>query len=398
MNKFLSSRPISIVLVLALAFALVGSVAAPGGFAQAATPKHLTLWYGYNRGGAEEAVLQYLLRQYRLAHPGITITATRVPFGELFTDYEAAVAGGGGPDLYTAPNDNLGNEARAGVIAPLDVYLADKLDNYNRMAIAGMKVDGHIYGVPGIAKAVALYYTQSTVPVPPATTSDLLEMVKAGKKLLVNQNVYHNFGFWHAFGGTLMDANGRCIADQGGFAEAFQYLKDLKDAGALFETDPGVSDSLFMDGQADMLLEGPWVLGDFWSELGDTFRVSRMPSGPVVAATPITGIDGWYVNPNSPNKAAAVNLGLDIFDKAGQTAYANFAGDPPTRTDVTINDPWVKAFMNAAALGYPRPQNVEFNNYWGPFGDALNSVLDGNVAPADAVSTACAAMNAANGK
>lgn len=59
-----------------------------------------------------------------------------------------------------------------------------------------------IYAVPGIAKAVGLYYNKTAVATPPATTADLLSMVKAGKKFGLNISDYFMFGFWSGFGGT----------------------------------------------------------------------------------------------------------------------------------------------------------------------------------------------------
>ena len=58
----------------------------------------------------------------------------------------------------------------------------------------------------------------------------------------------------------------------------------------------------------------------------------------------------------------------------------------------------VQTFADAAEAGFPRPQSKEFGNYWGPFGTAINQVLDGDIDPAVAVKTATDAMNAANGK
>jgi maltose-binding protein MalE len=46
----------------------------------------------------------------------------------------------------------------------------------------------------------------------------------------------------------------------------------------------------------------------------------------------------------------------------------------------------------------PRPQRVEFNNFWAPFGDAMNQVLDKGADPTAAVAAACKTMNEANKK
>jgi arabinogalactan oligomer / maltooligosaccharide transport system substrate-binding protein len=366
--------------------------------APAAAAAEITLWHGYHTGGSEEATLTKLVDQYMKDHPTVKVNVLAIPFDQIFNKYETETAAGGGPDLYTAPNDSLGNEVRASVVAPIDDLVKGKLDGYTQAGINGVTVDGKMYAVPGIAKAVALYYNKSTIPTPPATTDDLMNLVKSGKKLVLNQNAYHNYGFFGAFGGKLMDDTGKCIADQGGFADAMQYLLDLKAAGAMFETDGGKADTTFRQGQADMIVNGPWVLGDYKKDLGDKLGVVPMPAGPKGPATPLAGIDGWYINPNSKNQQAAVDLGLYLFGKDGLTEYANVAGDPAARTDVTPSDPLVKSFADAAASGFPRPQSAEFGNFWGPFGDMVTAVIEGQATPADAVATACQKMNEASKK
>jgi len=366
--------------------------------APAAEPVEVTIWHAYHTGGSEEAALTKLVDQYQADHPNVKVTVLAIPFDQIFNKYETDTAAGGGPDMFTAPNDSLGNEVRASVVAPIDDLVQGKLDGYTQAGIDGVTVDGQMYAVPGIAKAVALYYNKDTVPTPPATTDDLMNLLKSGKKIVINQSAYHNYGFFGAFGGKLMDDTGKCVADQGGFVDALQYLKDLKAAGALFETDGGKADTEFRQGQADMIINGPWVLGDYKKDLGDKLGVAPMPAGPAGPATPLAGIDGWYVNPNSTNQQAAADLALYLFGKDGLAEYANTAGDPPARSDVEISDPLVKDFADAAAAGFPRPQSAEFGNWWGPFGDALTAVMEGKASPADAVKTACDAMNKANNK
>jgi len=366
----------------------------------AAAPVTLTIWDGYHAGGSEEATVTDLVNKYMADHPNVTVNLLEVPFDQLFTKYETDTAAGGGPDMYTAPNDNLGSEVRAGLIAPIDSLVQGKLDGYTQAGINGVTIDGQLYAVPGIAKAVGLFYNKSTIPNPPTTTDELMTLVQSGKTLgFVNNGAYYIWGFWSAFGGTLLDDSGKCIADQGtGFADALQYLADLQAAGATIDSDEGKLDTEFEQGQLDMILEGPWELGDFEKALGDNLGVVPGPNGPSGNFEPMMGIDGWYINPNSQNKAAAIDLALYIFGPDGLTEYENMAGDPAARSDVTPTDPLVKAFADIAAAGYPRPQTAEFGNYWGPFGDAMTAVFSGTATATNAVMTACQAMNTANGK
>jgi hypothetical protein len=46
--------------------------------------------------------------------------------------------------------------------------------------------------------------------------------------------LYHNFGWWAAFGGQLMDEEGTCTADETGVDQAYQFLVELQNAGATF--------------------------------------------------------------------------------------------------------------------------------------------------------------------
>lgn len=358
----------------------------------------LTLWHSYHTGGSEEKAITQLIDSYKKVNPNVTVNALAIPFDQIFGKWETEVAAGGGPDMFTVPNDNLGKEVRAKLLTPLDDLLKGKLDQVSKAGVAGMTVEGKIYGVPGIIKAVGLYYNKTTVPTPPKTSDELLKAVKDGKKLVIYLGgaAYFNFGWYAAFGGKLADEKGKCIADQAGVADALQYLLDLKAAGARFEPDNAKGATLFRQGQVDMIIDGPWMLGDYKKDLGDKLGVVPIPAGPKGAAAPLSGVDGWHINPNSKNKQAAVELALYLFGAEGLKVYADVAGDPPVRTDVATADPLVKAFSDIAAAGFPRPQDAWFDNYWGPFGDMFTAVMEGKAKPADGVAKACADMNKAN--
>ncbi len=387
---------LALLVVAGMLLSACGTAATPTA-APEAKKVTLSLWHSYHTGGSEEQAITQIVEAYKVANPNVTVDMQNIPFDQIFNKWKTdAASGGAAADMFTAPNDDLGNWVRAGLVLPLDDLLAGKLDKVSTAGVNGVKVDGKIYAVPGIIKAVALYYNKDKVPTPPKTTDELLQMVKDGKVLVLNQNAYHNFGFFGAFGGKLMDDTGKCIADQAGFTEAMQYLVDLKAAGAKFETDGGKADTMFRQGQADMIVNGPWVLGDYKKDLGDKLGVAPIPAGKA-PASPLAGIDGFYINPNSKNAKEAVDLALYIFSAEGLKIYADVAGDPPVM-DITLADPLVKAFADAAATGFPRPQSAEFGNYWGPFGDMVTKVLEGKASPADGVKEACAAMNTANKK
>jgi arabinogalactan oligomer/maltooligosaccharide transport system substrate-binding protein len=301
--------------------------------------------------------------------------------------------------MFTMPNDDLGNWIRGGLVAPVDEFVSGNLDGFSQLAIDGVTYEDQMYAVPGITKAVGLFYNKSLVETAPTTTDELLAQVEEGKVLVMRPWDYFNYGiFTGSFGGTLTDDTGKCVADQAGFTEAFDYLKGLKDAGALFEPDEGKANSMFTDGTAAFITTGPWMTGAFSEKLGDNLGFVALPAGPAGPATPMTGIDGWYLNPNSVNQQAAIDFALFAFGPEGAQIYADVAKAPMGRTDITASDPFVKIAADIANAGFPRPQSAEFGNWWGAFNDATTKVLEGQMDSAAAVVEACATMNTANGK
>ncbi|MEI7745413.1 MAG: extracellular solute-binding protein, partial [Chloroflexota bacterium] len=359
----------------------------------------ITLWHSYGSGGGEGTAFLKALKAVQDANPGLKVTVVEQPFSDIFKKWETDVAAGGGPDMFIAPNDNLGSEARAGVLADLTAALTGKLDGFAQVAVDGSKVDGKMYMVPESLKAVAMWYDKTVVTAPPTTTDALLAAVKDGSvKLGLNQNGYHMFGFSGAFGGSLMDAAGKCTADAGGFADAYAYFQALKAAGAKYYTDGNALKQDFQTGKLNAVIDGPWQTADFVKALGAKAGVAPIPAGPSGAtANPFTGTDGWYINPNSKNVDLAVAVALQLVGTSSEQVLTDLAGHVPAAPGVTISSPVVQGFADAAAAGLARPQNSQFNNYWGPFGDAVNQVLDKGADPVAAVATACAAMNDANG-
>ena len=362
----------------------------------------LTIWHSYGSGGGETGALDQVLGAVRAANPDLLINVFEQPFSDIFNKWQTDVlAGEESPDLFIAPNDNLFSQSDAGALADLTSQLTGKLEGFQQVAVNGSQVGGKFFMVPESLKAVALWYDATMVASVPATTDELLTAIKGGLRLGLNQNAYHMFGFSGAFGGTLMDASGKCTADAGGFADAFKYFQDLKAAGAKFYTNGNDLKQDFQTGKLDAVIDGPWQTADFtaaFATAGHDLGVAPIPAGPSGAkADPFTGTDGWYINPNSKNVDLAVQFALEMVSTRWEQIFVNFAGHVPAAPGVTINDPIVAGFAAAAADGLPRPQSSQFNNYWGPFGDAINKVVDTGDDAAATVAAACKLMNDANG-
>jgi arabinogalactan oligomer/maltooligosaccharide transport system substrate-binding protein len=374
--------------------------ACEGGGSGGTLTGELTLWHSYGSGaGTESDALAEALVVVCAENPGLKVDVVGLDFGSLFNVYKLQAADGD-PDLFVAPNDSLWELADATLLQNVSASLDQAA--FSTLAIEGSSYttstgEAGIWQVPESLKAVALYYNKDTVATPPATTAELLTAVEGGAKVAFLQGIYHNFGWWGGFGGALMDDAGKCIADQGGVADSMQYLADLKAAGATFTTDYAEMADGFKAGDFDMIVDGPWAAGGYATDVAN-LGVAPMPAGPDGPSLPLTGVDGYNINPYGDAIELATAFAIRMVQPDIQTIYASTAYHIPSSPDVPPSDNEVSAqFAQAVVNGALRPQRPQLGAFWDNFGNALNQVLDEGIDPATAVGDACASMDSANG-
>lgn len=381
---------ISILLIASFVLAACG-----GGATPTPAPKvTVTFWHAYGTGSAEEIALQKILEQAKTDLPQYDIQALQVPFNDIFNKYRTDVAAGGGPDMFIAPNDSLGDDARASLIADITDLAKDKLGAYAPLSVEGMSVEGKLYGIPESLKAVAFWYNKDMLPEAPKTTDELKALMEGGTPISISYGCYHHWGFFGAFGGKIFDENWKVVADQGGIADAMSYLNDLYQISKTQGWPKNDSDGLapFSEGKVAAITNGNWAMGDYKKALGDKLAVAPLPSGPGGASNPLLGVDGFYFNPNSANKEAALEVALYLTGKNAQTIMMNEAGHVPARTDVEVTDPLIKSLVEAFKTGYVRPQVPQLGLYWSNF-CGTDEVFEKGVPAADWVATATANAN-----
>ena len=363
---------------------------------EAPAPTEVTFWHAYGTGSAEETALTAILEQAKTDLPNIKINVLQVPFNDIYNKYRTDVAAGGGPDMFIAPNDSLGDDARAGLVADITDLAKGKLDGVSQLGIDGMTVDGKLYGIPESLKAVTMWYNKDLMATPPAPTDELKAAMDAGTPVSVNYGCYHMYGFYNAFGGKIFDDSWKVVADQGtGVTDAFTYLNSLyqiqkKNAWAMNDSD-GLAP--FSEGKLAAIFNGNWAMGDYRKALGDKLAVAPLPEGPGGPAAPMLGVDGYYFNPNSANMEGALEVALYLTNKDSQTKMMNEAGHVPVRTDVDLTDPLIKGLVDAFNKGSTiRPQVPELGKYWSNFCGS-DQIYEKGVAPADFVKSATEAAN-----
>jgi arabinogalactan oligomer/maltooligosaccharide transport system substrate-binding protein len=375
--------------------AATGATATTEAPATTAAPVEVTLWHAYGTGSAEESSLNKILAQAATDLPGVKINVLQIPFNDIFNKYATDVAAGGGPDLFVAPNDNLGDEARNGLIADITDLSTGKLGDYSKLSLDGMTVDGKLYGIPESLKAVVFWYNKDMLATPPATTDDLKALMEGGTPISISYGCYHDFGFFNAFGGKIFDDNWKVVADQGsGVTDAMTYLNSLYQISKKNSWPTNDSNGLapFTEAKMAAITNGNWAMGDYRKALGDKLGVAPLPAGPAGPAAPFLGVDGFYFNPNSQVQDAALQVALYLTGKAAQTEMMNAAGHVPANTTVEVTDPLIQGLLDAFANGYIRPQVPQLGLYWSNFcGDS--DVYEKGVAPADWVKTNTANAN-----
>ena len=360
----------------------------------------VTLWYSYSPGSADENALLMVIQNAEAENPGLdVIAANRSTSSDYLGEYKTVVLGGAGPDIILSDSGQLGTLLSGGTVLGLDSAVQSRLTGgVKQYALDALTVDGTLYALPESAATVALYYNRSLVPDPPAKTDELILLVKKGQMLdIPSGSAYFLYGFWSAFGGRLMDENGRCIADQGGFTPTMQYWLDLQSAGANIRAEYSQTMDRFKAGRTAMTINGPWMLTEFETALGADLGVALLPAGPAGPSRPLTSINAFFINPNTSNRGDAVELALYLTSRDSAQIFTDKAMHIPVRNDVYASDPLVETFSIEAALGTPFPTNVQMVGYWGPFDELFTDVLSGGMTPEDGVQRACDAMNAVNG-
>ncbi|HMB23882.1 MAG: extracellular solute-binding protein [Chloroflexota bacterium] len=381
----------SLLLVASVLLSACGGVVGGGSSAKG----EVTFWHAYGTGSAEEQALTKILEQAKTDLPNITINVLQVPFNDIYNKYRTDVASGAGPDMFIAPNDSLGDDARNGLIADITELAKGKLGDYDKLSVDGMTVDGKLYGIPESLKAVVFWYNKDQISTPPATTDELKALMEGGTEVSISYGCYHHFGFFNAFGGKVFDENWKVVADQGtGVADAMAYLNDLYQISKTNSWPKNDSDGLapFTEGKAAAITNGNWAMGDYRTALGDKLGVAPLPAGPKGPATPLLGVDGFYFNPNSANQEAALEVALYLTGKNAQEIMMNEAGHVPANTTVKVTDPLIQSLLDAFKNGYVRPQVPQLGLYWSNF-CGTDEVFEKGTAPAEWVKTATTNAN-----
>jgi multiple sugar transport system substrate-binding protein len=155
--------------------------------------------------------------RYQELHPEVQVVFEGVPSDAWPDKIAAMVAGGNAPDQIALAQQDLGQYASRGALAPLDGYIGNLLnaDAFDKSVLdLGRTADGKLYGLPIAVSVQGLGYNQSALerlklPQPPAAWSlaefaDLCAQVHKA-----NPKIYGS----HDHGGHLVSFQMQLVAD-----------------------------------------------------------------------------------------------------------------------------------------------------------------------------------------
>ena len=343
---------------------------------------------------------------------GVDVTVELVVFDELRDRVNQAAPAGEGPDIFVGAHDWTGELAANGVITPVDVSATSS--NYLSSALAAFNFAGENYAVPYVTEAVAMYYNTDLISEVPTSFDDIAAacIAAAVENCVVvpggggGADAYHNYPFVSAFGGgifafdtsTGFDAS-QVLLDSPETVKGIEYLEGLVADGVVASTDYGAAQTLFLEGSAAFWITGPWELSNMREQSDVNFDVALIPQIGDAPAQPFVGSQGFFLSAFSENELLATSFLLD-FVATDDTMQELYDADPRGTAwagvqSALADDPQAQTFAASAGNGIPMPNIPQMGSVWGPLGDNLLLVRNGEAPGADAMTTAAEAVRAA---
>jgi arabinogalactan oligomer/maltooligosaccharide transport system substrate-binding protein len=359
----------------------------------------LTVWADDTRASILEELGAAFTEQY-----GVDIVVEQLGFGDIRDQLKVAGPAGEGPDILIGPHDWLGELVINGLLAPVD--LGEKEDLFLDAAVQAFIYEGTLYGMPYATENVAFFRNPELVPDAPTTWDEVREIaaqleadgtVQQGY-VLQQGDAYHFFPIMTAFGGYVFgfDAEGNYNAedvgiDSEGSIAAAEWLDAMvKDGHLQPDVDWDTMHVLFENGDAAMLITGPWAL-DRLKEAGIPYAISNLPAGPAGEAQPFLGVQGFMVSAFSDEPLLAQTFLLEFVatEETMQKLY-EVGARPAAFLPVLekIEDADMASLGEAGQDGLPMPAIPAMSAVWAAWGDAITIIFQQQTPPDEAFTNA----------
>lgn len=375
--------------------ALLGMLAAACGGSSAPTTTltrsgTITIWHGYE--GTYLDSKKAIYDAYTKLYPSVTINLVHKP---NLTDAVTAAAGASqGPDIVAWVDDQIGKWVKLEAIKPMDSYVDSGYMNaqFSKAAVDAATFEGKIYGMPEAVEAITLLYNKKLVNATdvPKTSDALVQFAKnyaqskPGNYGVVwnPTDAYFQAPWIYGAGGFYVKADGTVGLSTAGTKAGFNYVASFK--GAMpGQIDYGIADTLFKEGKAAMIINGPWSVADY-TKAGVDYGIATLPvvGGTNKAASPFVGVKTLMLGAYSTNPALAADIMKFFTNKDNQTQMVLTTKEIPANK-LALADPKVQAIPDIAGFGaqvkngVPLPNTPFMSALWDPVAKALAAVWTG---------------------
>jgi len=416
-------RRLSALLALPLVLLMaLGSAAAAQ--SDAATPDEsvtgtVTFWNGYGADGDEITTFRNeVLPAFQAAYPNVTVETQEIPYDDLRQKLVAGIAGGVLPDVLRADIIWVPEFADQGALLALDEEMPDFADLAATVfpgPLSTNKYGDHYYGLPLDTNTRIIFSNDALLEqagiTAKLTTVDEFEAALAAVKETLGPDVFGyaegGTGGWNvlpwiwSFGGAVTDpemTTATGFLNGEGTVAAVSKLKEWLDAGYLSPSILGggtATSDQFGNGQAAMILEGPWMPSIFKNQFPDlAFGYTPVPAGPGGSQSVVGGED-IVVFSTTQDKEAALAFVRHMLSEDSQLAMGKIGQMPVLSSLVGHPDlpDYYPTFMEQLANGNARTPVPQWPAIDTAINDAVLKALRGDMDVQAALDEAAATVD-----
>jgi arabinogalactan oligomer / maltooligosaccharide transport system substrate-binding protein len=390
-----SKRVFQLLVPLVMIMGMLLTACGTGGETGVSYKGTITIWHNWQ--GDYLRAKQRIFDFYMQAHPDVKIQL--VNQDKLIDKSIDAVNANAGPDIIAWVDDSLGRLVKTKTVIALDQYISkDYVEStYNKAAAQGVEYNGKVWGVPESVEAITLMYNSALVKPAdlPKSIDDItkfqqtFQAANPGKFGIVwnTTDAYFNAPFFYGFGGFYVHEDGKVGLNTPGGIQAAKFIAAQKPYLPT-QIDYGVADTLFKEGKAAAIINGPWSYKDYsGAKIKVGFQTLPAPS------TPFVGVKSLWVTKNAKNPALAADILKFYTSKSNQVSMALENKEIPANA-AADDDPYVQAdasiagFATQAKLGVALPNTPYMSVLWDPTANALKAIWNGSQTPEQAVADA----------
>jgi arabinogalactan oligomer/maltooligosaccharide transport system substrate-binding protein len=267
-----------------------------------------------------------------------------------------------------------------------------------------MTYRGSVWGLPLNYKAITMLYNKKLVPTPPKTSTELVAMAKklsdpaSGRFGLAYayQDYYYHAALQNAFGGRVFDAAGQPVLNAPENVKALELLMRWVDKDRILPAEPSTAliTSLFNEGKAAIVFNGPWFLGEIAKEID--YGLALLPTITEAGGKPMRPwmtVEGVCITAPSKQKDQAYEFAKYLTDVEASKVMAVEGRQSPANKAVYSDpkvgeDPVLKAFRAQVEVAVPMPNVPEMTMVWSPATTAMNAATKKSLAPKQALDNA----------